>query len=471
MYKVLIVDDEKSVRYSFKKILREPEYEVTGAKDGVEAIALLQDFSPDLVILDIQLPGLSGLEVLQRIKEISPKTPVLMITAFGTSDRVIKAMKYGAYEYIEKPFDIPRMKALVNEAIQVGQVMRTEVLIETKAPETVSANRIIGKSSAIQEVLKMIGRVAASDVSVLLVGESGTGKELVARAIYQNSQRADKPFLAVNCAAIPETLLESELFGYEKGAFTGATRRKIGKFQQADGGTIFLDEIGDMSLSTQAKILRVLQEGTYERLGSEETLHANVRIIVATNQNLEQLILEKKFREDLYYRIKVITITLPPLRMRKEDLPDLADYFIQKHSASLGKNKVSISSEAMELMKNYDWQGNIRELENVLKRAILLSKSNVIQADMIATDLKPAKRKLDESNIDRLSFFIPGDLESYHGKLYDMVLAEVEKDLIIAALKKANGNQAQAAQLLGISRVMLHQRIEKFNIKTDVIVN
>jgi nitrogen regulation protein NR(I) len=471
MNKVLIVDDEESVRYSFKKILREPEYEVAGAKDGAEAMAMLQDFSPDLVILDIQLPGLSGLEVLQRIKEISPKTPVLMITAFGTSDRVIKAMKYGAYEYIEKPFDIPRMKALINEAIQVGQMMRTEVIIESKAPEAVSADRIIGKSSAIQEVLKMIGRVAASDVSVLLVGESGTGKELVARAIYQNSQRADKAFLAVNCAAIPETLLESELFGYEKGAFTGATRRKIGKFQQADGGTVFLDEIGDMSLSTQSKILRILQEGTYERLGSEVTLQSDVRIIAATNQNLEQLILEKKFREDLYYRIKVITITLPPLRLRKEDLPDLVDYFIQKHSASLGRNRISISSAAMELMKNYNWQGNVRELENVLKRAILLSKSNIIQADTIASDLKPAKREREENEIDRLNFFIPGNLESYYGKLYDTVMAEVERDLIIAALKKANGNQVQAAQLLGISRVMLHKRIEKFNIKTDVVVN
>jgi two-component system nitrogen regulation response regulator GlnG len=307
-------------------------------------------------------------------------------------------------------------------------------------------------------------------VSVLLVGESGTGKELVARAIYQHSQRASKPFLAVNGAAIPETLLESELFGYEKGAFTGATKRKIGKFQQADGGTLFLDEIGDMSLSTQAKLLRLLQEGTFERLGGDETIHCNVRIIAATNKNLEAAIAEKVFREDLYYRIKVITINLPPLRARKEDLPDLIQYFMSKHSAQLRSEPISLAPETLQLLNDYDWPGNVRELENVLKRAILLCKSNVITPDVVAEDLRLVGKPAETPPVDRLSLFVSGDLEQYHGKLYETAMSELERELIIAALQKSGGNQVRAAQLLGISRVMLHDRIDKYGIKTEVIV-
>jgi nitrogen regulation protein NR(I) len=470
MHKVLIVDDEESVRYSFKKLLREPAYQVLEAKEGNEAIDKIKADPPDLVILDIQMPGLSGLEVLQQIKKVAPRIPVLIITAYGSSDRVIAAMKHGAYEYIEKPFDIPRMQALIDEALEMGRLMRTEVLLESRAAGDWSADRIIGKGPAIQEVYKMVGRVAASDVSVLLVGESGTGKELVARAIYQHSQRAGKPFLAVNGAAIPETLLESELFGYEKGAFTGATKRKIGKFQQADGGTLFLDEIGDMSLSTQAKLLRVLQEGTFERLGGDETIRCDVRIIAATNKNLEAAIAEKAFREDLYYRIKVITINLPSLRARKEDLPDLIQYFANKHSAQLKSEPISLAPETLQLLKDYDWPGNVRELENVLKRAIVLCKSNVITPDIIAEDLRGAEKHSDDGNSDRLALFVSDDLEQYHGKLYDKVMSDLEHELIVAALKKAGGNQVRAAQLLGISRVMHHDRIEKYGIKTEVIV-
>jgi two-component system nitrogen regulation response regulator GlnG len=470
MHKVLIVDDEESVRYSFKIFLSDPAYQVLEAQDGNEAINIVKDEAPDLVILDIQMPDASGLEVLQQIKNIAPKTPVLIITAYGNSDRVIAAMKHGAYEYIEKPFDIPRMKALIDEALEVGRLMRTEVLLEPQASKDWANDRIIGNSPAIQEVYKMIGRVAASDVSVLLVGESGTGKELVARAIYQHSQRADKPFLAVNCAAIPETLLESELFGYEKGAFTGATKRKIGKFQQADGGTLFLDEIGDMSLSTQAKLLRVLQEGTFERLGGDETIHCGVRLVAATNKNLEQAIAAKTFREDLYYRIKVITINLPPLRARKEDLPDLIQYFIARHCAQLTKEAISLAPETLQLLKDHDWPGNVRELENVLKRAILLCKSNVITPDIVAEDLRVDKKSAESIKTAHLILSISGDLEQYHGELYETVMSELERELIVTALRKAGGNQVRAAQLLGISRTMLHDRIEKYGIKTDVIV-
>ncbi|MDZ7343237.1 MAG: sigma-54 dependent transcriptional regulator, partial [candidate division KSB1 bacterium] len=417
MHKVLIVDDEESVRYSFKIFLKQPAYQVLEAKDGNEAINLVRDQAPDLVILDIQMPELSGLEVLQQIKSLAPKIPVLIITAYGSSDRVITAMKHGAYEYIEKPFDIPRMKVLIDEALEVGRLARTKVLLAPQEAEDWSADHIIGNSAAIQEVYKMIGRVAGSDVSVLLVGESGTGKELVARAIYQHSQRAGQSFLAVNCAAIPETLLESELFGYEKGAFTGATKRKIGKFQQAHGGTLFLDEIGDMSLATQAKLLRVLQEGTFERLGGDETIYCDVRLIAATNKNLEAAIAAKTFREDLYYRIKVITINLPPLRARKEDLIDLIQYFIAKHCAQLKKEQISLAPEALELLNEYDWPGNVRELENVLKRAILLCKSNVITPDIFAEDLHANDKPNQTLKTEHLSLSISSDLEQYHGKL------------------------------------------------------
>ncbi|MCK6560879.1 sigma-54-dependent Fis family transcriptional regulator [candidate division KSB1 bacterium] len=470
MHKVLIVDDEESVRYSFKKLLRAPAYEVLEACDGEQALIRLKAETPDLVILDIQMPGLSGLEVLQQIKSFAPRTPVLIITAYGSSDRVIAAMKHGAYEYIEKPFDIPRMQALIDEALEVGRLMRTEVLLTPPLAGAPSADHIVGKSRAIQEVYKMIGRVAASDVGILLVGESGTGKELVARAIYHHSRRAHQPFLAVNCAAIPETLLESELFGFEKGAFTGAAKRKIGKFQQADGGTLFLDEVGDMSLSTQAKLLRVLQEGTFERLGGDETIRCDVRIIAATNKNLETAITTKIFREDLYYRLKVITIPLPPLRARQEDLPDLIQYFVNKYAIELKSGPVSLAPETLQLLQAYNWPGNVRELENVLKRAILLCKSNVITPEVIAEDLRRAERPAATPSPGRLALFVSGDLEQYHGKLYETVMSELERELILAAMQKAGGNQVRAAQLLGISRVMLHDRIERYGIKSEVIV-
>jgi DNA-binding NtrC family response regulator len=424
-----------------------------------------------LIIMDIQMPGLSGLEVLQRIKQMVPRIPVLIMTAYGSSDRIIDAIKKGAYDYIEKPFDIPAMKALIDQAIQAGHLMRTQVLLESPMATLQSAaDVIIGKSPAMREVYKMIGRIASSDVNILILGESGTGKELVARAIYQHSKRADKAFLAVNCAAIPETLLESELFGYERGAFTGASKRKIGKFQQADGGTIFLDEIGDMSASTQAKILRVLQEGTFEMLGGEETLQSNVRILAATNVDLERAIVEKRFREDLYYRLKVITIDLPPLRQRREDIPELCTYFLGKYLKELDKEPLSLSEEALQVFMCYNWPGNIRELQNVLKRAMLLSKGHVITADAIMLHSKNEPPKPESVESSRLQSYLPADLESHRGKLYQSVMGEVERELILLILKKEGGNQVRAAQFLGISRVMLHERMERYGITTNTVI-
>ena len=466
-----MVDDEESVRYSFHKTLREPHYTVRDAPDGIAALDAVQADTPDLVILDIQMPGMSGLEVLAHLKRIAPKVPVLIITAHGDSERVISAMKLGAFEYIEKPFDVPRKKAIIDDALEVGRLMRAEAPADSTPPVDPETDKILGNSGAMQEVCKMIGRVAASDVNVLLVGESGTGKELVARAIYNHGTAKDTPFLAVNCAAIPETLLESELFGYERGAFTGAVKRRAGKFEMAHGGTLFLDEIGDMSLSTQAKVLRVLQEGTFERLGGEETIRVRVKLIAATNQNLEEAIAAKRFREDLYYRLKVITITLPPLRVRKEDLPELAQYFVAKHAAQFKREPLSLAPETMQLLAGHDWPGNVRELENTLKRAILLCPGNVIRPQDVAANLRPAPRPEREAQIDHLTVRVPADLENYQGKLYDTVNSELEHKLIVAVLRHVRGNQVHAARLLGISRVMLHDRIKKYGIKTDIVID
>jgi DNA-binding NtrC family response regulator len=465
MHKVLVVDDDESVRYSFRKTLREPHYEVIGAADGVEGLDAVRRHAPDLVILDIQMPGMSGLEVLAELQRLAPKLPVLVITAHGDSERVISAMKHGAFEYIEKPFDIPRMKTLVDDAIEIGRLQRDSVPAERGAD--FGTDRIIGNSGALQDVYKMIGRVAASEVNVLLLGESGTGKELAARAIHQHGRPTGVPFLAVNCAALPETLLESELFGHERGAFTGAFKRRTGKFELANTGTLFLDEIGDMSLSTQAKLLRVLQEGTFERLGGEETVRVRVRLIAATNRDLDEAIAAKQFREDLYHRLKVITITLPPLRKRKEDLPELTRYFITKHCAQFQMDVVSVAPETFGVLLAHDWPGNVRELENTLKRAILLCRGNVIRPHDIAVSQRPAS---DSGNSDPLTVRLPEQADGYEGKLYDVLTAELELKLIIATLKWVRGNRVHAARLLGISRDMLHDRIQKYGIKTDVFV-
>jgi DNA-binding NtrC family response regulator len=465
--RILFVDDEESVRYSFKKLMNKPPYHVTDVSNGQEALAFFEKEIPDLVVLDIEMPGMSGLDVLQKIKELSPITPVLIITAYGTGERVIRAMKYGAYEYLEKPFDVPRLKELIEEAINAGQAGKKEIIFFSKSSGDYAVGKIIGNSPAIKEVFKMIGRVAASDANILLVGESGTGKELVARAIHQYSNRSDKIFIPINCAAIPDTLLESEMFGYEKGSFTGASASKTGKFELADKGIIFLDEIGDMSLAIQSKLLRVLQDGTFERLGSSTPIHVDVRIIAATNKNLENGIADKNFREDLYYRLKVITITLPPLRMRKDDIPELVKYFLTKYGYELNRQSISITSEALDQLIKYDWPGNIRELENLLNKATLFCKTNVITPDLLKEDLK--NPVTDHSNVpgSSLSVVIPSDIESYEGRLYKKVMDDVGRDLILHVLRLTRGNQAKAAKILGISRVMLHERVEKYGLKPE----
>ena len=466
MYKLLIVDDEQSVRYSFKKLLNSSNYIIVEASNAEEAIAAFKSEKPNLVLLDIEMPGKDGIQVLKEMNELSPKIPVIIITAYGSGDRVIKAMKYGAYEYIEKPFDIPKLIFVIEDALKnssTEELKPNEEPQKRKTPYLKSEETLVGESTAIKEVFKLIGRVATSDASILIVGESGTGKELVARAIHKYSDRANKQFIAINCAAIPESLLESELFGYEKGAFTGADRQKQGKFEEANNGTLFLDEIGDMSLSLQAKVLRILQEGTLEHLGGTKTLKVDARIVAATNRNLENDIINKAFREDLYYRLKVITISLPPLRMRKEDIPLLSQHFLVKHSR-LRSESLSLLPESMQCLMDYQWPGNIRELENVIKRAVILAKGNVISPDLLFGGIeKPVIQNANERT--RLFAYLNQQILESEGEIYKLAIEEFEKDLLLWALTKANGNQVQASKLLGISRVMLHERMEKYKLK------
>ncbi|HPS96119.1 MAG TPA: sigma-54 dependent transcriptional regulator [Bacteroidales bacterium] len=469
MHKLLIVDDEQSVRYSFKKLFNSSNYKISEAGNADEAIAVFNKEKPNLVILDIEMPGKDGIQVLKEIKELSPKTPVIIITAYGSGDRVIKAMKYGAYEYVEKPFDIPRLIFIIEDALKNSSTEEIKPAEDPHRRKIAPINReetIVGESNAIKEVFKLIGRVATSDASILIVGESGTGKELVARAIHKYSDRANKPFIAINCAAIPEPLLESELFGYEKGAFTGAEKQKSGKFEEANGGTLFLDEIGDMSLSLQAKLLRVLQEGTIERLGSTKAIKVDSRIVAATNRNLENDIISKAFREDLYYRLKVITISLPPLRMRKDDIPLLTQHFLVKHSRGSRNENLSLPPESMQRLTDYHWPGNIRELENVIKRAIILAKGNIISPDLLFEGIeKPVIQNTNERT--KLFAYLNQQIVASEGEIYKLAIEEFEKDLLQWALTKSSGNQLQAAKLLGISRVMLHERMEKYKLREN----
>jgi len=474
MQTILIVDDDKSIRYSLKRMLEE-NFSVLTAQNGDEALARVKESTPDLIIMDIKMPGRSGIEVLKEIKLIDPKSLVILMTAYGTTETAIEAMKYGAFDYILKPFPIPQMKELVQKAITLRKLMKEGVSYASEPDQQKEEEQIIGSSPKMQEIYKVIGQVAPSDVTVLLRGESGTGKELMARAIYQHSLRSNQLFLPINCAAIPDTLLESELFGHEKGAFTGASSRRIGKLEQCQGGTIFLDEIGDMSLSTQAKLLRILQEKSFERLGGRETIRVDIRFIVATNKDLEEAISKGEFREDLYYRLNVVSIKIPPLRERKEDIPALVSYFLRKFNRELKKRVVGITPGAMEKISFYGWPGNVRQLENVLKRAMLLCQGELILDDQLLLEVEERResgevrdRRTFENLVDSLFEELTGNPLAQEG--LDMVSA-IEKGLIIRALQKTNGNQVQAASLLGINRSTLRGRMDRYHIKKEVLVS
>jgi len=471
MGKILIVDDEKNITSSFKKILEEEGHNAVIASSAEDALKIAKGNVMDLVVMDIRMPGMSGLEAFAKFKEIDSKTPIIIMTAFGTTETAIEAMRLGAYEYIIKPFDIPQMKKLIEKALEAARLMKTEVTYEPE--EETKGDRIIGSSGKMQQIYKLIGQVSSSDIAVLLRGESGTGKELVARAIYHYSKRKDKPFLIMNSAAIPDTLLESELFGCEKGAFTDARERRIGKLEQCDGGTLFLDEVGDMPASTQAKMLRVLEDKSFERLGGNTTIRVNVRLITATNKNLEALIKKGKFREDLYYRLNAITILIPPLCERKEDIAQLAQYFLSKYAKELNKEMTKISPEALSVLQDYNWPGNVRELENVIKKAVVLGHGKYLLPEYISLSESISVRggDLDGELSNILGKIIDARSKLSGHSLYENVIQNTEKQLIISILKKTNGNQTQAAKLLGISRPTLKDKIEKLGVTKDITIS
>ncbi len=485
MDKLLLIDDEDDVRYSFKRIFNSPDLVLETAASGEEGIEVIKTFKPDLVLMDVRMGGISGLETLRLIRENDAKLPIIMMTAFGTTQTAIEAMKLGAYDYLLKPFDVPKLKQIVNDALKAARDMKQVVACEPLLESEDYDMGIVGRSQSMQEVFKTIGQLAGSDATALITGESGTGKELVARAIYHNSQRNNKSYLPINCAAIPENLLESELFGHEKGSFTGATSQRVGKFEQCHQGTLFLDEIGDMTLATQAKILRVLQNGTIERVGGNKSINVDVRIIAATNKRLEEAVAANEFREDLFYRLNVVRVSLPPLRERSEDIPLLIDYFLKVIAESEGNKVKSILETAQTALLNYSWPGNVRELENVMRRTIVMAKGDAIRLDDLPKNIYSNQgivSSLENRTINQVDSQVSptasNDISSLAATLFQWaksqpdlaILPAVERELVAHALRETNGNQVKASRLLGITRATLRNRIDKFGIKQAVSV-
>jgi nitrogen regulation protein NR(I) len=471
--KILIVDDDPQLRNSFEKLLAEEGHSVKGAASGETGLEILSSDPPDLVILDVRLPGMNGLETFKAIHRIEPKLPVVIMTAYGTTETAIEATKLGAYDYVLKPFDIPEMLALVNQALNAGRMMQSKVEMDASL-ETAAEEAIIGRSRSMQELYKAVGRVAPTDATVLVRGESGTGKELVARAIYQHSLRSNKSFLVINCVAIPDTLLESELFGFEKGAFTGAHHRRVGKIEQANGGTIFLDEIGDMPFNVQAKILRLLQERSIERLGGREPIPVDVRIIAATNRDLEAALSNGRFREDLYYRLNVVTLRLPPLRDRREDVTLLADYFVHRFTTEMVMENHGITPEAKAILRRHPWPGNVRELANTIQKSLIFCRGGPIGPDDISRAISEngaAGPSEDIAEIDLIRKWIQGILSSGKSpELFNQVIDQIASMLISEALQRTGGNRSRAADLLGLSRPTLLSKIEKYGLKIETSV-
>jgi nitrogen regulation protein NR(I) len=470
---ILIIDDDDQLRKSFTKLLSEEGYTVQSAASGEAGLRIVREKLPDLVILDIRLPGMSGLDTFKSIHAIDQRVPTIIMTAFGTTETAIQATKMGAFDYVLKPFDIPDMLNNIRQALEAGRFMRSTVAVDGK-PEESAQDAIIGRSTSMQKVYKAIGRVAGTDATVLIRGESGTGKELAARAIFQHSLRSQRPFLVINCVAIPDTLLESELFGYEKGAFTGATHRRVGKIEQASGGTIFLDEIGDMPFNLQAKMLRLLQEKSIERLGGRETIPVDVRIIAATNRDLESLITQGQFREDLYYRLKVITIWLPPLSQRSEDIALLTEYFLSRFSSELGVENPGLAKDAMAALQQRNWPGNVRELANTLQKALIFNRgtpigmSEIAQAAGLDSEQGQANAASAEEAI-RL-WARRKILSQTEGNVFEACMDHFASLMITEALNVTDGNRSRAAKLLGLSRPTLHSKIDKYNLKMQTSV-
>jgi len=471
--KILVADDEESMRWVLSKALKRKGFSVDLARDGDEALRMIQSSHYDMAILDIKMPGLSGLDLLDQVRELKKDLLVVIMTAEASMKNAVEAMKRGAYDYITKPFDLDVIDAII-EKIDKAREMTSQVsLLKEELKDRYQLEKtIIGNSQAMREIYKTIGKVAPSDITVLIQGESGTGKELIARAIHFNSKRLGKPFIAINCAAIPKELLESELFGFEKGAFTGAVERKLGKFEQANGGTIFLDEIGDMPLDLQAKILRVLQEKEVTRTGGNQSITVDTRIVAATNQDLEVCVREKTFREDLYYRLNVLPINLVSLRERKEDIPLLVEYFLKKTCAEMELPTKQCTQEALALLSSYSWPGNVRELENTIKRAVILSSDphlSVSDFSGLRSNITSTSRNEELSLEALVEMKLRSSLDNLEkmesGDLYGLILEQMERPLIRFVLEKTRGNQVKAAEILGINRNTLRKKIQELDIE------
>jgi two-component system nitrogen regulation response regulator GlnG len=466
MPRLLLVDDEPILLLDQMSHLFAPRgIEVSHARSGSEGLEQIAARVPDVVLLDMGLPDLSGMDVYSRLRQIDARVPVIFVTATTATDTAIEAMRHGAYDYLFKPVDLQQLEKVIGEALEVGRRMREPPAVGEVSSDD-QGDSIIGRCPPMREVYKAIGRVADQNVIVLITGESGTGKELVARAIYQHSERSHAPFLAINCAAIPEGLLESELFGHEKGAFTGADRRRIGKFEQCNGGTIFLDEVGDMPLGTQGKILRLLQDQAFERVGGNETIHTDVRLIAATNRDLRAWTEAGRFRPDLYYRLSVFTIHLPPLRERGDDLPLLVSFYVKRYGRELGRDVRSASRETLERLRAYAWPGNVRELQSVLKQALLRTHGNVLMPESLPELSREPRKAVARGPDPEFSFesFIRQRLGAGTSDLYTEAHDQLDRVLLPLTLRFTNANQYQGAKILGIARQTLRTRLRELGV-------
>ena len=466
--KLLLIDDDAGITASLRQVFGEEGYAVTVAVRGDEGLRVAGEQAFDVVLTDVRLPGLDGLEVVTRLHRSQPRLPIIVMTAHGTTDTAIEATKRGAYDYLLKPFEIPELLDILGRAVRSHRLMAAPVSLGGEP--TPGKDTIIGSSRPMQAIFKEIGRVAARPVPVLIRGETGTGKELVARAIYQYSDRAAQPFIAINCAAIPATLLESELFGHERGSFTGAEQRRIGRFEQAHGGTLFLDEIGDLSADTQVKLLRVLQEGTIQRVGGKETIPVDVRVLAATHRDLETAVATKAFREDLLYRLNVVTLTLPPLARRPEDIPELVAYFLRRYGHELGVEEPAIQPDALEALARHAWPGNVRELENTVRRALLLSRGYPIGADTAAAAIVPVAATATEAAAglplpEQIAAWLAAAREGKMTDVHRRTVAGAERILFAQALALAGGNLTRVAEWLGISRVTLREKLTAVGLR------
>jgi len=470
MATLLIVDDEPAIQHAFRKAFRGGNIELRSANTAAEAVAQIERDRPDVVVLDVHLPDATGLETFHRIRRIDARIPVVLVTGHGTTDLAIAAMKEGAFDYLLKPLELADLRELIDRAVRSSRLMRVPAAMPEVEPAPASGDLLVGRCPAMQEVYKAIGRVARQDVTVLILGESGTGKELAARAIYQHSARADKPFVAINCGAMPENLVESELFGHEKGAFTGADRKRIGRFEQANGGTVFLDEVGELPLLAQVKMLRLVQEQRFERVGGEETVVTNVRLIAATNAELETLAEDGRFRKDLYFRLNVFTVRLPALRDRGDDLPLLIDHYVRQYGRELVKPVQSIAAETLAVLKAYSWPGNVRELQSVLKQSLLQMRGSVLLPEdlpAVVTGGAPSDFAASSGGAFDWDSFVEARIAAGTKALHAESLQLMEREVLVRVLRHTAGNQLQAAKLLGITRGSLRTKIRALGISIN----